>query len=507
MANGVSVPIRVEATLPGLPILSQHGRERTAILDLVAFAAGDEPRIESEQPIGEPLGALARAPRQAWGMDEAGVEADFPLSEAFAKARDDADFSGVRDLLARSPDAYVGLALSYSSGVGADHGTGWIMTITDGKDAVMVSVDKDTQPGAAGQPFPLGYFLPAGFPVTTTTYSVTGQDTMPVPHGMFPEPSALPATLPTVAAVMDRWQVYASPGQDGKQANSWGIALLCGNANCSEAAGEVLAGRTESNITFVRTAPTTAIPIITADGKVEYSMFAARLDDSAAALVDATVVGSVKTDVAPAHQIVPLRNTPAPPSPPGAALAGLIPSAGTAASVGLLATLAALVYLVWPSLKGGSLVGLFSRLQGPQLLAHPSRARLMEIIQAEPGIHFQDLVRRSGLPNGTAVHHVRKLEQGGFVAVRPLGRYTCYFPGTPDRASLAAAPVTKSDGARRILAEVAASPGLSGSELAVRLGLQPSTVAYHVKRLEQAGLLASVRDGRSVRLRTSASAV
>jgi len=45
-------------------------------------------------------------------------------------------------------------------------------------------------------------------------------------------------------------------------------------------------------------------------------------------------------------------------------------------------------------------------------------------------------VRRTGLRNGTAVHHVRKLEQAGLVAARPLGRYTCYFPGTPDRASL-----------------------------------------------------------------------
>jgi predicted transcriptional regulator len=129
----------------------------------------------------------------------------------------------------------------------------------------------------------------------------------------------------------------------------------------------------------------------------------------------------------------------------------------------------------------------------------------MEVIQSEPGIHFQDLVRRSGLPNGTAVHHVRKLEQAGLVAARPLGRYTCYFPGTPERAALAAAPVTRSNGARRILAEVAASPGLSGSELATRLGLQPSTVAYHVKRLEQVGLLSAVRDGRTVRLRMAAA--
>jgi predicted transcriptional regulator len=186
--------------------------------------------------------------------------------------------------------------------------------------------------------------------------------------------------------------------------------------------------------------------------------------------------------------------------------AAFLPSPEQGAAITAASALAGLLYWLWPTIKGGA-AGLFSRVTGPKLLEHPARARLVQLVQAEPGVHFQDLVRRSGLPNGTAVHHLHKLADAGLVAARPLGRYTCYFPGpSPDRASLAAAPVTRSDGARRILAELTANPGLSGTDLAVRLGLQASTVTYHVKRLQEAGLVAAARDGRVIRLRTVAGA-
>jgi predicted transcriptional regulator len=84
---------------------------------------------------------------------------------------------------------------------------------------------------------------------------------------------------------------------------------------------------------------------------------------------------------------------------------------------------------------------------------------------------------------------------------RPAGGYTLYFLGAHVPAGSAeSASALKADGARKILDAVRQQPGLSSVDVAARCGLQPSTVTYHVQRLQAAGLLTGLRDGRAVRL-------
>jgi DNA-binding IclR family transcriptional regulator len=73
--------------------------------------------------------------------------------------------------------------------------------------------------------------------------------------------------------------------------------------------------------------------------------------------------------------------------------------------------------------------------------------------------------------------------------------------------SAEAASAVKADGARKILEVVRSQPGLSSADVASRTGLQPSTVTYHVQRLQAAGLLTGLRDGRAVRLHPVESGV
>jgi predicted transcriptional regulator len=157
-------------------------------------------------------------------------------------------------------------------------------------------------------------------------------------------------------------------------------------------------------------------------------------------------------------------------------------------------------------LKSGGVVGLFSRVQGSRLLDHPQRSRLVDLVNAEPGIHFQELQRRTAIANGTLVHHLRKLESGGHVVAHKSGRYTCYFPRAASPESRMAAGVTKADGAKAVLSTIQANPGLTMQDVAARCGLQPSTVTYHVQRLHSAGLVSMERDGKFQRLQARAAA-
>ncbi len=149
-------------------------------------------------------------------------------------------------------------------------------------------------------------------------------------------------------------------------------------------------------------------------------------------------------------------------------------------------------------------VGLFSRLAPHQLTQDATRAAIMDAVTAEPGLHLRALADRLGAPVGRVRHHARKLVQGGLLRERTTPGFTCYFADSTDRAVLDAGPITRSDGARKVLA---AAEGRVAKDIAAAAGLSPATASYHLKRLREAGLVEAEPQGRMTRFRlTSAGA-
>lgn len=129
--------------------------------------------------------------------------------------------------------------------------------------------------------------------------------------------------------------------------------------------------------------------------------------------------------------------------------------------------------------------------------ASPSRDALLALVAADPGIHYMELVRRSGLGNGTVQHHLKALLAAGvLVRVRTRG-HACFFPNDAlDPSFIAVRAAARSAVARQMLVTLGAGPRtLTG--LAAATGLPLSTVHYHVDKLARAGAIAPVRvDGR-----------
>lgn len=174
-------------------------------------------------------------------------------------------------------------------------------------------------------------------------------------------------------------------------------------------------------------------------------------------------------------------------------------AAATATGISFVAVLAGALYYFWPTLKGLPILGLFSRVDDRAILDLPTRRRLYDAIMAEPGIHFMALARRADLSRGALDHHLRRLVAAGLIVVRKAPGCTCYFAkGTRDRHLLAVAPMLRSEGSRAVLEGIRAAPGLSGRELARRLGRSASTVNYHLQRLQRAGLV--LGEGAGLRL-------
>ncbi|HET6398604.1 MAG TPA: winged helix-turn-helix transcriptional regulator [Candidatus Thermoplasmatota archaeon] len=166
---------------------------------------------------------------------------------------------------------------------------------------------------------------------------------------------------------------------------------------------------------------------------------------------------------------------PAAPSLPPVLWAGL---AATGAVVGL-------GLLAWKFLP----LALFSRLHRGRVLEHPARERLVRLVQEHPGIHFNEVVRRSGHGKGTVEHHLRVLEDAGLVVAKRHGGYTCYFRPAAGARTAAPAVALKSAGARRIVDVLGRDPGLGVRGIARATGLSPATVHRHLRRLASAGLV------------------
>lgn len=181
----------------------------------------------------------------------------------------------------------------------------------------------------------------------------------------------------------------------------------------------------------------------------------------------------------------------------GGALAGTF-AASTAAAVAVL--LAAWsrpqrLLLLLP------LLPLFSRIARERVLEHAARRHLLDLVEASPGIHYRELVRRAGRGHGAVEHHLRSLVRAGLLRVHVEGGRTRYFP-PPARGELALEQRSAllADRARHVLACVARHGHLPLAGLARAAGLAPSSLHACVGRLKAARLVEPVRLGREVRV-------
>jgi DNA-binding MarR family transcriptional regulator len=147
----------------------------------------------------------------------------------------------------------------------------------------------------------------------------------------------------------------------------------------------------------------------------------------------------------------------------------------------------------------------FSRIEDDELLKHPLRAQVFQVIQGNPGIHASELGRRMGSGWGTIVHHLDKLEKGRLVAIRKVNNQKCYFEagGKVSRQDMAVAGAVRGDSANRITSYVASHPMTSQKALAGDLGISPALTSFHVKKLVGLGVLDKVRNGKETLLTTT----
>lgn len=175
------------------------------------------------------------------------------------------------------------------------------------------------------------------------------------------------------------------------------------------------------------------------------------------------------------------------------------------AATGATTAVAAAAWGLWDLAK--RLLGLlgiagFSRIHDDEVLEHPMRRRIHDLIQEQPGIHASELTRRLGVGWGTVVHHLEKLEKARLVAVRRIHHQRCYFQigGRVARTDMEAAGAVRTGSAQAIAQYVATHPMTSQKNMAGSLGMSPALASFHVKKLVTMGVLHKVRRGKETLL-------
>ncbi len=146
----------------------------------------------------------------------------------------------------------------------------------------------------------------------------------------------------------------------------------------------------------------------------------------------------------------------------------------------------------------GSGVPGYAKVPKEALLEHTARAMIGAKVDEDPGITPAELSEDLEIPYTTVDYHVRRLEQEHLIASHLDGRRKHLYSSKVapvDRARLA---MLRNANTVRLLDEIRHRPGLHQRALAAAIEIRPTSLAWHLARLEGSGLVRSARTGRSV---------
>jgi len=140
------------------------------------------------------------------------------------------------------------------------------------------------------------------------------------------------------------------------------------------------------------------------------------------------------------------------------------------------------------------------RIRGGNLLANDTRRKIYDCIRKNPGIHLRGIGKETAITLGTIRYHIDLLRRSHAIAVCEDRGYTHYFEnsGTYSASQQKVLKHMRNETTREILAVLAEDRFASRKDIAESLGIAGSTVTWHMKRLEEDGVIDVRTEGRFV---------
>lgn len=106
-----------------------------------------------------------------------------------------------------------------------------------------------------------------------------------------------------------------------------------------------------------------------------------------------------------------------------------------------------------------------------------------------PGLHFREIQRRLHLANGALEHHLRTLLRSGSLESERDGQFVRFYPPPIRHEERVYISILRQPRLREIITFLILRPGSDYRTIAQELNLSPSTITWHLKRLQQVGVV------------------
>lgn len=140
----------------------------------------------------------------------------------------------------------------------------------------------------------------------------------------------------------------------------------------------------------------------------------------------------------------------------------------------------------------------FRRLSRYNVLTQPVRVEIYNYIQMHPGTPFSVIAEKNEINRGTLHYHLHILLREGRILEWREGGRTTYFENN-GKYSMNEKQILsrlRSGTAGEICMFLAMCHGATRSEIAQRMNIAPSSVSWHLSRLNSSGIVISEKDGQ-----------
>ena len=131
-----------------------------------------------------------------------------------------------------------------------------------------------------------------------------------------------------------------------------------------------------------------------------------------------------------------------------------------------------------------------------RILELDARRKIYDIVRKFAGSHFREIGRKSSLSTGSVKYHLSYLVKHGLIKEEKGGNNRRYYPREFSSSNKKLLGFLRQQSIRKIILFIISNDGCSHEQIAMFSGLSPSTVSWHLRKLEEAGIISSERKGR-----------
>ena len=141
------------------------------------------------------------------------------------------------------------------------------------------------------------------------------------------------------------------------------------------------------------------------------------------------------------------------------------------------------------------------RLSLDDVLENKNRNKIIDLILNEPGIHFNELLRKTGLAAGNLVWHLDILITYKVIGKKRIGHFVAYFPYyQKNPISNVDLKLRKSKLTLEILEMIEKKPGIWNNLITKEFKVDHKTIQYHLDKLIDLGLIIFRKEGRKKKI-------